>query len=119
MNFFIDVNDRPFQAIKSGKKTIETRTFVEGYESPDYRKMKKDDLLTFENNETKEQLTVVIQGVRHYSDVAALFDAEGQEKCMSYSAPLNEAIDSYNELTGYTKGMRENGIYAIEIKLRE
>lgn len=117
MKYFLDVNDYPFQAIKSGKKKVETRTFVEEYESPDYRKMKRGDLLTFENNETKEQLSAEILGVRHYKDVAALFDAEGQENCMSYDAPREEAIESYNKLTGYTKGIKEHGIYAIKIKL--
>ena len=109
----------PFQAIKSGKKKIETRTFVEEYKSPDYRQMKRGDLLTFENNQTKERIIVEILGVRHYSDVAEMFDAEGQDRCMSYDAPRDEAINSYNRLRGYTAGIKKNGIYAIELRLLE
>ncbi len=117
MKYFLDLNDKPFQAIKTGKKKVETRTFVEEYESPDYRKMNCGDFLEFENNQTKEKITVEILGARHYPDVASMFDAEGQDNCMSYDAPRDEAIDSYNQLTGYTKGIKENGIYAIEIRL--
>lgn len=116
MNYFLTLNDMPFQAIRNGRKKIETRTIVEEYESPDYRQMKEGDELTFENIQTKERFTVKILGVRHYPDVATMFDVEGQENCMSYDAPRIEAIDSYNKLTGYTKGIKKNGIYAIEIK---
>ncbi|MBI2590447.1 MAG: hypothetical protein HYW33_00995 [Candidatus Blackburnbacteria bacterium] len=116
MKWFLDVNDRPFNALKSGKKKIETRTFVTVYESPDYRQMKNGDILTFENNQTKERITMEILGVRHYKDVSIMFDAEGQENCMSYDAPREEAIDSYNQLKGYTEGIKKNGIYAIEVR---
>lgn len=117
MNYNLELNDLPFEAIKSGKKKIETRTKTEHNDFMDYDQMKPGDILTFTKSSTGEKLTTEILGVRHYSDVASMFDAEGQENCMSYDAPRDEAIKSYDKLTGYTEGIKKYGIWAIEIKV--
>lgn len=46
-----------------------------------------------------------------------MFDTEGQENCVSYDAPREDAIASYDQLRGYTEGIKQYGIWAIEVKL--
>lgn len=111
----LDLNDMPFEAIKSGKKKVETRTKTEG-STHHWWEMKKGDQIVFTKKTAREKMAVEVLGVRHYKDVASMFDGEGQENCMSYDAPRNGAIDSYRELKGYPKGIKKYGIWAIEVK---
>ena len=79
-------------------------------------KIKEGDKVIFTRKTDKEKMIVEILGVRHYPNVASMFNAEGQDYCMSYDAPRDEAIASYNQLRGYTEGIKEHGIWAIEVK---
>lgn len=115
MDWHLELNDMPFDAIKSGKKNRETRTKVSHNMTP-YEEMKPGDRIIFTRKTDKEKMICEILGVRHYPDVASMFDAEGQDNCMSYDAPRDEAIASYNQLRGYTDGIKEYGIWAIEVK---
>lgn len=115
MDWNLELNDMPFDAIKSGKKNRETRTKVSHNMTP-YEEMKPGDRIIFTRKTTQEKMSVDILGVRHYPDVASMFDAEGQDNCMSYDAPRNEAITSYDQLKGYTEGIKQYGIWAIEVK---
>lgn len=114
-DWHLELNDMPFDAIKSGKKSRETRTKVPHNMTP-YEEMKPEDRIIFTRKTDQEKMICEILGVRHYLDVASMFDAEGQENCMSYDAPRDEAIASYDQLRNYTEGIIENGIWAIEIK---
>jgi len=115
MNYSFDLLDLPFQALKSGKKRIETRTKVPQNMTP-YENMKPGDTIVFEHEITKEKLIMEIVGIRHYKNVAELLDSEGQENVMSYDTSREEAIKSWDKLTGYIEGMRKYGIWAIEVK---
>lgn len=115
MNYNLDLNDRPFQALKIGKKKIETRTKVP-QNMIAYEEMRPGDTITFEHEDSKEKMVMEIVRVRHYKNIPDLLDAEGQENVMSYDAPREEAIVSWDKLTGYTKGMKKYGIWAIEVK---
>ncbi len=115
MNYNLDLNDRPFQAIKNGKKKIETRTLVPHNMTP-YSEMKKGDTLTFSNETTKEVMVVDILRVTNYKDIPTLLAKEGQENVMSYDASYEEAVVSWDTLRGYTEGIKKYGIWAIEVK---
>src|SRR3989344_243317 len=115
MDWYLELNDMPFDAIKRGKKNRETRTKVPHNQTA-YEEMKPGDKVIFTRKTDKEKMIVEILGVRHYPNVASMFNAEGQDYCMSYDAPRDEAIASYNQLRGYTEGIKEHGIWAIEVK---
>lgn len=114
MDWHLELNDMPFDAIKTGKKTRETRTKVPHNMTP-YEEMKPDDNIIFTRKTDKEKMICEILGVRHYPDVASMFDAEGQDNCMSYDASRDEAIASYDQLRDYTEGIKQYGIWAIEV----
>ncbi len=115
MNYELDLGDRPFKALKEGRKKIETRTKVPHNMTP-YEEMKTGDKITFEHEETNEKLVMEIVGVRHYNNVSDLLDAEGLENVLSYDAPREEALTNWDKIDGYTEGMKKHGIWGIEVK---
>ena len=115
MNYKLELNELPFEAIKSGKKKVETRTKVPHNMTP-YEEMRSGDTITFIKSSTGEEMVVMITEVSHYQDVATMLGSEGQENVMSYEASTEEAIKSYASLSGYPEGIKKYGIWAIKIK---
>jgi len=116
MKFVLDINDRPFNAIKKGSKTIEGRTLT-AFDKTPYNKLKKGDSIQFINNSTDETIIVNVKFVHHYPDVRSMLEKEGVDNVLSSKPKTIEyGIESYNSLEGYEDGIRKNGIYAIKIK---
>lgn len=118
MNYNLDLNDRPFKAIKAGTKKIETRVPT-SYDQTPFSELKPGDSFTFTNNETGETLAVEILGVRHYRDVRAMLEAEGTRNNLSSGLGIDEAVERYNTVfQEYKENIPKYGIYAIEIKTK-
>lgn len=117
MNYILNLNDRPFKAIKAGTKKVEGRTMT-SYDKTSYGKMKSQDRIVFTNNVTGEKLETEIVFIHHYRNVKEMLEKEGVENIMS-STPktIENGIKNYNLFTGYKEGIKKNGIYAIGIKL--
>ena len=116
MNYNLELNDRPFKAIKAGTKKIETRVPT-SYDRTPYAKLLPGDTLTFTNNITNEVMRVEILGVRHYSDVRTLLEAEGTRNALSSGLDINGAVERYNTVfEEYKENIPKYGIYGIEIK---
>ena len=115
MNYYFHLNDMPFEAIKSGKKKIETRIQTEDHPKEQFEGMKAGEQIIF-NTDAGENMTTEIIKVRHYPDIATLLDTEGQENVMSYDCSREEALVSWNSLKGYEEGIKKYGIWAIEVK---
>lgn len=115
MTYYFHLNDMPFEAIKSGKKKIETRMQTEDHPKSQFEGMKAGEQIEFTKDSTGEKMTVGILGVHHYDDIASLLDNEGQENVMSYDATYDEALVSWNKLNGYEEGIKKFGIWAIKV----
>ncbi|MGA2911093.1 MAG: hypothetical protein ABSE17_00430 [Candidatus Levyibacteriota bacterium] len=117
MKYYLDLNDRPFKAIKTRTKKIEGRTPTSWDKTP-YDKLKNGNVIHFVNNVTSEEMNVEILFVHHYPDTKTMLETEGVKNVLSGEPKTVEAgIESYNSLTGYKEGIKKNGIYAIGIKL--
>ena len=116
MKYVLDLNDRPFKAIKAGIKKIEGRTPTSWDKTP-YERLQMGDVIHFTNNVTNEDMDVNVLFVHHYSDTKEMLRAEGVENILS-SEPktIEHGIESYNSLEGYKEGIAKNGIYAIGIR---
>jgi ASC-1-like (ASCH) protein len=115
MNYYFHLNNGPFKAIKNGKKKIETRIQTEHHPKLQFEGMKPGEKIIFNTDEGDEMTTEIIK-VRHYQDIATLLDEEGQENVMSFDCSREEALVSWNTLTGYEEGIKKFGIWAIEVK---
>lgn len=116
MKYYLDLNDRPFKAIKAGTKKIEGRTST-FLDKTSYEQVKKGDFITFTNNVTNEVLETRVLFVHHYPNVKIMLEKEGVQNVLS-SEPktIEQGVKSYNSLAGYEEGIKKNGIYAIGIK---
>ena len=112
MEYFIDINPRPFESIKKGIKKIEGRTPINNDVNTDFSKFKADDIIEFTNN---EKMKVKVLGVRHYKTVKLMLETEGTKNVLSSQGTVEEGIANYNRLDGYEEGVKKFGIYAIEV----
>ncbi len=117
MNYNLDLNDRPFNAIKVGTKKVEGRTPIDS-EKNTYEKMVPGDIITFTNNVTGEKLSCEVLFVHHYDNVRAMLEIEGTKNVLSSGLDIEGGIKSYNSLDGYEKGIKKHGIYAIGVKVK-
>ena len=115
MNYKLDLNNRPFQAIKVGTKKIEGRVPTSKNKIP-YKKLKRRDTLTFKNNLTKELMMVKIIYVKHYPNVKKMLEREGVQNVLSSGGTIDDGIKSYNKFSEYKKNIPKYGIYAIKVK---
>lgn len=114
MNYRLNLNDRPFKAIKAGTKKIEGRVKTSWEKTP-LDKLQAGDILTFTNNVTYEQMNCEVLAVRHYKDVRAMLEAEGVQNVLSSGEDIEGGIESYNTHTEYKENIPKFGIYAIAI----
>ncbi|MCX6715571.1 MAG: hypothetical protein NT077_00975 [Candidatus Taylorbacteria bacterium] len=115
MNYNLNLNDRPFKAIKTGTKKIEgrTRTSVDIFS---YDDLKSGDTITFNNSITNEKMTVIVVAVRHYPDTRSMLTREGVENVLSSGLDIESGIESYNNFEEYRVNIPKYGIYGIEVK---
>ena len=115
MNYNLNLNDRPFIAIKAGTKKIEGRTPKDENDKR-YVEMKAGDTITFTNNVTNEVMKVEILRVQYYSDVRLMLETEGTRNVLSSGLDVEGGIKSYNSLEGYEERIKRFGIYGIEVR---
>jgi ASC-1-like (ASCH) protein len=116
MNYDLNLNDRPFQAIKAGTKKIEGRTPSDENDKR-YDEMKSGDTLTFTNNITNEQMVCEVLFVNKYLNTRLMLEAEGTKNVLSSGHDIEGGIQSYNNLEGYEERIKKFGIYAIGVKV--
>jgi ASC-1-like (ASCH) protein len=116
MNYNLKLNDRPFQAIKSGTKKIEGRTPKNEADNR-YDQMKTGDTITFTNNTSQETMVCEVLFVNKYADVRSMLEAEGVKNVLSSSGNIEKGVESYNNISNYKDRILKYGIYAIGIKV--
>ncbi len=102
MKYTLEINNRPFKAILAGTKKVEGRTPTKFDKAP-FNKLTSGDSIIF---------------VHHYPDVKEMLEKEGvQNVILSEPKTIEHGIESFNSFEGYEEGIKENGIYAIGLKL--
>ena len=109
---------RPFEAIKNKTKSVEYRTTTSN-DTYGFSSVEAGDELLLFDEDTGEELELNIIRVSHYKSTKELFESEGLEHSSSKPKTIVEAIDSLENHTDYKKSIKENGIYAIELKLKQ
>ncbi len=117
MNYSLNLNDRPFKAIKVGTKKIEGRTPKDS-DDKRYEEMITGDIIIFTNNVTNEQMSCEVLSIRHYDNVRIMLETEGTKNVLSSDGDIEDGIRSYNGLDGYEERIKKHGIYAIGVRLK-
>lgn len=113
-DYQLDINDRAFLAIKNGTKKVEIRVTTNKL-NKDYGKYKTGEYITFINS-NNEKLKCIIKEINWYQNERELLTLEGTKFTLSLTNDIEEGIKSINSYKNYTKGIKENGIYAIHIE---
>lgn len=116
MGYTLDLNDRPFNAIKAGTKKVEGRTPTSWDKTP-YDKLQEGNIFHFINNVTNKEMDVEVLFVHHYLNTKTMLEVDGVENVLSGEPKtIEHGIESYNSLEGYKESIVKNGIYAIGVK---
>lgn len=114
----IDLNDRPFNAIKNKTKTVEIRTNTP-YIPFDFFKIKPLDKIQFVNNTSGETALVKVIRINKYDSVRELLEAEGTLNALSSGGNIEQGIVSVSNLTGYKESIPKSGILGIKVEVIE
>lgn len=115
--FLKKLNSRPFEAIKSGKKTIEIRANKNEFSENSINLMKPGDLIIFTKRETDEKITCRIDSVKLYGSIRELLEREGTKTTLSSTNDIEEGIRSIESIGDYKELIAKNGVFAIKLKL--
>ena len=116
MNYSFNLKPQYFIAIKSGTKTIEGRA-PKNEKDKTFDEMVFDDVITFINQETGEQLTCSVLAVNKYSNTKEMLEVNGLKNILPGVFTIEEGIAIYNDLKDYKERIVRFGIYAIVFKL--
>ena len=109
MTHNMKLNDRPFEMIKSGAKTIELRLYDEKR-----RKIKVGDTICFKSG--KERLTAIVKALHIFHSFEELYAALPLDKC-GYTANELATASPDDMLEYYTKEQIEKyGVVGIIIE---
>lgn len=113
MEYDLNINNRAFKAIKEGNKKIEIRVTTEE-SNFSYNILKKADIIYFVND-LNEKIKCTVNDIRWYPTIEDLLRYEGTVYTLSSTNDFNEGVKSINSIKGYKEGIKNNGVYAIEI----
>lgn len=114
MNWEMNLYDKYFQLIKSGKKTVEGRA---PSKKRNYKDFKVGDTITFKNLRTGERIKVAVDGVVHYPTVEEMLKSEGLKNVSPSVGSIEEGVRAYYAIEDYEERIKKGGIYAIRIYL--
>ena len=110
MNQNMNLNDRPFEMIKNGEKTIELRLYDEKR-----RKINVGDAICFKSG--KKQLTVCVKAIYIFHDFEELYAVLPLDKC-GYNVDEIATASADDMLEYYSKEQIEKyGVVGIEIEV--
>ncbi|PSW82023.1 ASCH domain-containing protein [Photobacterium damselae] len=110
----VGLMDKPFGAIKSGKKTIEIRANSD-VRPFDYSIVKPNNTLRFINEFSGDIIDTKVIRVAHYPNVRTLFEIEGTENTLSVPWSIEKGIEFIHSFPSYKDSIDKYGVYAIEI----
>ena len=109
MKHNMKLNNKPYNSIKNGNKTIELRLNDEKRQL-----LKVNDLIEFTNRETLEKMMVIIEDLFHYPSFEELYK-HFDKKYLGYSD--NEIADPKDMEQYYSKEEQSKyGVLGIKIK---
>lgn len=114
MLYNLDLNDRAFEAIRSGTKKIEIRV-TKRNSNKDYSKIQEKDKIIFTNS-LGDKIECEVVCNNWYKTAEELLTLEGTRYTLSSTNYYTEGIKSINSFAGYPEGIKLNGIHAIHVR---
>lgn len=106
---FRAVNDDFFQAIRNGKKKVETRAAT-----IKYRNVKPGDLVEFVCG--KKRFSRTVKSAQIFKSVNAMLRVHKFTDIMPNAKSIQDLEQSYNSFPGYREKLKKFGIIALKFK---
>lgn len=97
-----------FEAVKSGKKAVETRAATRKFKD-----LKAGDIAVLVRG--KEKLEKTIKSSRHFPGLESLFANIEYKKISPFANSVDEAREMYNHFPDYSRKIAKYGIIALEL----
>ncbi len=110
--FSMNLNSRPFEAIKARTKTIEVRANKN-------QLMHNGDTIIFTKINTNETIVCLITRITLYHTIRELLTNEDINKTLSSGKNLEDGIKSIESISDYKEQIAKNGVFAIVLELIE
>lgn len=113
--FYLNLQERPFEAIKNRTKKIEVRANKNETSVNSINKINIGDTIIFTRNGTNEKIQCSVTRIVLYPDVRSLLLAEGTEQTLSSGKNLEDGIKSIESISDYKEQIAKNGVFAIAL----
>ena len=108
----MNLNARPFEMIKSGKKTIELRLWDEKRQ-----KIKEGDSIIFTDNTTGETLTATVKKLHRFASFTELYQALPLLQCGYTEEDVHTADPADMEQYYSAEQQSKYGVVGIELSI--
>lgn len=114
--FLKKLYERPFNAIKEGKKTVEIRANKNDFSENSINLIEKGDFIIFKKIGTEDRLKCTVERKTLYKTIRELLEIEGTKHSLSSTDDIEEGIKSIEAIDNYKGLISKNGVFAIKIK---
>lgn len=114
--FLKNLNERPFNAIENGQKTIEIRANKNVFSENSINLINKGDFIIFKKVGSDEKIKCVVEKKTLYKTIRKLLENEGTKHSLSSTNNIEEGIKSVGSIGDYKELIAKNGVFAIKIK---
>ena len=110
----LSVKNIYFDAIKSGKKTVEGRI-----NTPKYQALAVGDQIAFLKEKTEEKIICTIAKLTTYTQFKDMLLAEGLENMLPGVASIEQGVALYESFGAYKEEVKLYGALAIKIEIKK
>lgn len=114
--FFKNLNERPFNAIKNGQKTVEIRANENIFSGNSVNLIREGDFIIFKKVGSDDKIKCIVERKTLYKSVRELLDTEGTQHALSSTNNIEEGIKSVESIGNYKELIAKNGVFAIKIR---
>ena len=99
--YYKNLNERPFNAILNGTKTVEIRANKKVYVGSSINVIEPGDTIVFTKVGSNQKLRCVVERKTLYSSVRELLESEGTEYTLSSTNDIEQGITSVESISNY------------------
>ena len=115
--FLKNLYERPFNAIRDEKKTVEIRANKNIFSGNSVNLIEKGDFIIFKKVGAEEKLKCTVERKTLYKTIRELLETEGTQHSLSSTNDIDEGIKPIESIDNYKELISKNGVFAIKIRI--
>lgn len=115
--FLKNLNERPFNAIECGQKTIDIRANKNNSSENSINLINEGDIIIFKKIGSDDKIKCTVERKTLYKSIRELLKKEGTKHSLSSNHKnIKEKIKSVESIADYKEIIAKNGVFAIKLK---